>query len=143
MSNYYENNASKYIEDTINCDMSEQYTFFLKHMSKKGLILDIGFGSGRDMRYFKSLGYDTLVCPWKNMRGAASLGKFAKNEKLFGNLATTWGSIHGLNMQKIFAQAAYSGWGCGTHDINDRKNRMSFNHHVNQMNQDMECKSVY
>lgn len=93
-------------------------------------------------KYFKSLGYDTLVCPWKNMRGAASLGKFAKNEKLFGNLATTWGSIHGLNMQKIFAQAAYSGWGCGTHDINDRKNRMSFNHHVNQMNQDMECKSV-
>lgn len=38
--------------------MSEQYKFFLKHMSKKGLILDIGFGSGRDMRYFKSLGYE-------------------------------------------------------------------------------------
>ena len=27
-------------------------------MSKKGLLLDIGFGSGRDMRYFKSLGYE-------------------------------------------------------------------------------------
>ena len=54
MSNYYEKNASKYIEDTINCDMSEQYKFFLKNMPKKGMILDIGFGSGRDMRYFKS-----------------------------------------------------------------------------------------
>ena len=42
MSNYYENNASKYIEDTINCDMSEQYTFFLKYMSKKCLLLDLG-----------------------------------------------------------------------------------------------------
>lgn len=58
MSNYYEKNASKYIEDTINCDMSEQYKFFLNHMSKKGKILDIGFGSGRDMRYFNSLGYE-------------------------------------------------------------------------------------
>ena len=58
MSNYYEKNASKYIEDTINCDMSEQYKFFLKNMPKKGMILDIGFGSGRDMRYFKSLGYE-------------------------------------------------------------------------------------
>ena len=57
MSNYYEKNASKYIEDTINCDMSEQYKFFLKNMPKKGMILDIGFGSGRDMKYFKSLGY--------------------------------------------------------------------------------------
>ena len=58
MSNYYEKNASKYIEDTINCDMSEQYKFFLKNMPKKGMILDIGFGSGRDMKYFKSLGYE-------------------------------------------------------------------------------------
>ena len=39
MSNYYEKNANKYIEDTINCDMSEQYKFFLKNMPKKGMIL--------------------------------------------------------------------------------------------------------
>ena len=56
--NYYENNALKYISETINCDMQSQYGFFLKHMSASGLILDIGFGSGRDMIYFKSLGYE-------------------------------------------------------------------------------------
>lgn len=60
MTNYYEINADKYIEDTIECDMNVQYEFFLKYMPKQGKILDIGFGSGRDMMYFESVGY--TVC---------------------------------------------------------------------------------
>lgn len=56
--NYYENNSKQYIESTINCNMQTQYDFFLKHMPKFGKILDIGFGSGRDMIYFKSIGYE-------------------------------------------------------------------------------------
>lgn len=58
MDNYYEKNAKKYIEETIDCDMKMQYDFFLKYMPNKGKILDIGFGSGRDMMYFASIGYD-------------------------------------------------------------------------------------
>lgn len=56
---YYEDNALDYIESTKDADMSELYRFFLKHLKKKeGKILDIGFGSGRDMLYFRSLGFD-------------------------------------------------------------------------------------
>ena len=58
MSNYYDVNAKEYIENTINCDMSFHYQKFLKYLPKTGKILDIGFGSGRDMIYFKSLGYE-------------------------------------------------------------------------------------
>lgn len=57
MNAYYEINASKYIEDTINCDMRVQYEFFLKYMPTTGKILDIGFGSGRDMIYFSKKGF--------------------------------------------------------------------------------------
>ena len=60
MKKYYERNATKYIEDTINVDMSGQYNFFMKYLSKKGKLLDIGFGSGRDVIHFSSLGYDVL-----------------------------------------------------------------------------------
>lgn len=56
MKNYYEENANRYIEDTVDCDMSVQYNLFLKYINK-GKILDIGFGSGRDMRYFKTRGF--------------------------------------------------------------------------------------
>lgn len=58
MEKYYEINAKKYIEETIECDMSNQYQFFLKYMNNTGKILDIGFGSGRDMMYFSSIGYE-------------------------------------------------------------------------------------
>lgn len=73
MSNYYDINAKEYIENTINCDMSFHYQKFLKYLPKNGKILDVGFGSGRDMIYFKSLGYvvegiDTSVEFVKNIK---------------------------------------------------------------------------
>ena len=58
MNNYYEKNAKEYIENTINCDMSYHYDKFLKYLPKNGKILDVGFGSGRDIRHFMELGYD-------------------------------------------------------------------------------------
>lgn len=58
MSNYYERNAKEYIESTINCDMSFHYNKFLKYIPKNGKILDIGFGSGRDIKYFMEHDYE-------------------------------------------------------------------------------------
>ena len=59
-SKYYNENKDEFIESTINCDMSVQYSYFLKHMACKGTILDLGFGSGRDMIYFDNLGYSLI-----------------------------------------------------------------------------------
>lgn len=58
---YYKEHAKEFIEDTFNCDMSEQYHFFEKYLKGKGTILDIGFGSGRDSLYFKSKGYEVVA----------------------------------------------------------------------------------
>lgn len=61
MKNYYELNAKRFYDGTIACDMSTQYEFFLKYLNKSnGKILDLGFGSGRDMIYFASLGYKVI-----------------------------------------------------------------------------------
>ena len=57
---YYKNNVIEYINKTKDIDMTEAYEFFLKYAKTKGKLLDIGFGSGRDMLYFKSLGYDVF-----------------------------------------------------------------------------------
>lgn len=71
---YYEEHSKEYIESTKDCDMSDLYAFFLKHLKKKeGKILDIGFGSGRDLLYFKSLGYDIYgIDPTKSFCDYAS-----------------------------------------------------------------------
>ena len=54
---YYNNNARSYFDSTINANMQDGYELFLKYL-KGNKILDFGCGSGRDIKYFKSLGYD-------------------------------------------------------------------------------------
>jgi len=54
---YYDDNAEAFYDSTVNADMSFQYNFFLKHLSKGAHILDLGCGSGRDSKYFIENGY--------------------------------------------------------------------------------------
>ena len=60
MKNYYEENASAYIESTFSCDMTAQYNYFEQY-SQKGTLLDIGCGSGRDSLYFQQQGYEVTA----------------------------------------------------------------------------------
>lgn len=55
--NYYSNNSTEYISTTQNVDMSGHYEHFTKFLNVGATILDVGFGSGRDMRYFAKNGY--------------------------------------------------------------------------------------
>ena len=58
---YYNQNADTFIAGTQNADMSEQYRFFLKHITPGGKLLDLGCGSGRDSAYFSALGFDVTA----------------------------------------------------------------------------------
>ena len=58
---YYNQNADTFIAGTENADMSEQYRFFLKHLSPGGKLLDLGCGSGRDSAYFSALGFEVTA----------------------------------------------------------------------------------
>ena len=58
--NYYSINSEDYIEKTLLIDMNEHYNHFLKHLKKGSFILDVGFGSGRDLEYFSNNGYNVL-----------------------------------------------------------------------------------
>lgn len=58
---YYENNASTFIESTINADVSSLYKDFEKLINPGCKILDLGCGSGRDSRYFVRRGYSVVA----------------------------------------------------------------------------------
>ena len=49
---YYDNNATKFIKETIDVDFSEMQNRFLKYIPYEGHILDFGCGSGRDTLVF-------------------------------------------------------------------------------------------
>lgn len=55
---YYNQNAYKYADGTINVDFEKVQNKFISYIPKDGAILDFGCGSGRDTRYFISKGYD-------------------------------------------------------------------------------------
>lgn len=55
---YYDDNAKKFYNNTVNIDLGEFYSHFLQYIPDKGTILDLGCGSGRDSLYFLQHGYD-------------------------------------------------------------------------------------
>lgn len=99
--NYYNEHAKEYIESTKDCDMQMQYDMFLKYLDKGSYILDVGFGSGRDMLYFNSLGYKT--------KGIDITEKFVENGKSL-NL-----DVEELNVYDLNDKKQYDGiWACAS-----------------------------
>lgn len=55
---FYESHAQEYFARTVGADMSALYDRFLPHVRPGGRILDLGCGSGRDLRAFRERGFD-------------------------------------------------------------------------------------
>ena len=49
------NNADRFYQDTLRLDMENIYKNFLKYIPKGGKILAAGWGSGRDIKAFRSV----------------------------------------------------------------------------------------
>ena len=58
---YYDQNISRFIRDTVNADMSDLYDVFEDYLRPGYRILDLGCGSGRDSKYFKEQGYSVVA----------------------------------------------------------------------------------
>lgn len=58
---YYNENATAFVAETVNVDMSELQERFLAYVRPGGLILDAGCGSGRDSKAFLQRGYRVVA----------------------------------------------------------------------------------
>ena len=65
---FYENNADVYAQQTASVDLADLYEQFLNLLPNGGRILDVGCGSGRDLRAFKLMGFDCVgIDPSSNL----------------------------------------------------------------------------
>lgn len=71
---FYNNKSTQLIERYDNVEMSLLHQLLLKYIPKKGIVLDIGFGSGRDLQFLHDQGYDI----W----GIDPAKKFVENAKI-------------------------------------------------------------
>ena len=56
-SNYYNQHAQLFFENTYQVEMESLYAPFLRYLPEQASILDLGCGSGRDILAFKKKGY--------------------------------------------------------------------------------------
>lgn len=56
--NFYDAHAKSYFDATIDVDMSECHKRFVKYLHSGDSIIDIGFGSGRDIKCFLECGFE-------------------------------------------------------------------------------------
>lgn len=54
---YYQQNAQRFYDDTVDVDMSSLYQPFIAHLKPGARILDAGCGSGRDTKAFSDKGF--------------------------------------------------------------------------------------
>lgn len=57
---FYDENADNFFDDTAHIDMSDLHGKFCLLLPDKGKLLDLGCGSGRDVKAFIERGYDVI-----------------------------------------------------------------------------------
>ena len=55
---YYDENASYYFDSTSQVDLVSLYKEFLEYVPAGGRVMDLGCGSGRDVKWFRDHGYE-------------------------------------------------------------------------------------
>lgn len=60
-SNYYNNNADSFFNNTIDVDVKSLYQEFTPYLPANAKIIDAGCGSGRDTLYFLNQGHDVIA----------------------------------------------------------------------------------
>lgn len=57
---FYNENAQDFIEGTLSVDVSHLYADFEAHLPSAASVLDVGCGSGRDLKYFSERVYQAI-----------------------------------------------------------------------------------
>jgi len=79
--NYYQDNSIDLIERYNNADMSSLHQLLNNHLDKPSKVLDIGFGSGRDLEFLYNAGH--------NIWGIDATKSFVENaKKKFPDIST-------------------------------------------------------
>ena len=87
--------------------------------------------------YFKSLGFNTLTCPWHNSSGTIAQGRYAYKAGIDGILGTTWHHFFGDNLVNIYFTLSNIAW----NENSSFSQGGNFMTHLRQIGWDMKTKN--
>ena len=87
-ANYYNTHAKKFIQSTVNVDMSSLYQPFVSDLPAHAKVLDAGCGSGRDSLAFMNMGYsvDAFDASLEMVKYASQLTGLTVKQQTFEQL---------------------------------------------------------
>lgn len=97
---YYEKYAENYFQTTYSTDLTNQWNKFTHLLPKNASILDIGSGSGRDLRYFSARGFRTTGLDY-----SYNLAKIAHK---YSNQNIIVGDLRYMPIDKIAFEAVWA-----------------------------------
>ena len=99
---YYQVNASKYVEQTQGIDMGQFYEAFLPLVAEGGRILDVGCGAGRDLKRFRDQGFNA-----EGIEPAPALANICRTY--------TGARLRQLRVEDLHVSGQYDGiWACAS-----------------------------
>ena len=102
MNNFYEENYQHYFNSTVDLDPSVFLEPFIRLLKPQETILDIGCGSGRDLRWFARMGFQPT-----GFEQSPSLARLAREH---ANCPVIEGDFHSYNFSQLqFSALAFVG----------------------------------
>jgi SAM-dependent methyltransferase len=99
---YYEEHYQAFVERTRDLDMSSHRQWFCRHLPSSGRILDLGCGSGRDLKGFKDAGY--LAC------GLEPVEQFADHARELSGCSVVQATVQ----EAVFDRQFDGVWACAS-----------------------------
>lgn len=121
---YYNNNASNFIQSTVNVDFSTFQNEFMWYVKANGNILDLGCGSGRDSKVFLQYGYNvTMIDGSENICNSAK--KYTNHDVICSQF------------QNYYPQNNFDGiWACASLlHLDDNDLKLVLNNTINKLNE--------
>lgn len=83
-------------------------------LPKDIVVCDACYGEPRDsypmLEHFLSRGYDVITCPWNNLEGIRRQSAYARQNRIFGLLQTTWHRFGGTEFADMMLEASFGAW---------------------------------
>ena len=87
---------------------------FGRTLPRDVVVCDACYGAPHEtypmLEHFSTNGYDAVTCPWNDIKGLRAQAAYARKQRIFGLLQTTWHHYWGIEFADMMVEASVGAW---------------------------------